>query len=240
MLAPSRRLACALLTLAVLGASTHAGAAPRTRPFLGGRSMRFLALGDSYTIGEGVAAEQRWPAQLAARLNAGGIAIEAPRIIATTGWTTADLARAMDTERPHGPFALVSLLIGVNNQYQGRPLEEYRHEFEALLARAVALAGGDARHVIVLSIPDWSVTPFAADRDRATIASEIDRFNDVARVATGNAGAAWVDVTAASRLAGADARSVTGDGLHPSGAAYARWAELALPAALAALAAKTR
>jgi lysophospholipase L1-like esterase len=239
MFSSSRRLAYALVALAVLGTGANAAAARDRHPH-GAHPMRFLALGDSYTIGEGVAADERWPAQLAGRLAAGGVTIEAPRIIATTGWTTADLAHALDTERPSGPFALVALLIGVNNQYQGRPLAEYTREFAALLARAVALAGADARHVIVLSIPDWGVTPFAADRDRAKIASEIDRFNDAARAATRGAGAAWVDVTAASREAGADARFVTGDGLHPSGAAYARWAELALPAARAALAAKTR
>lgn len=197
-------------------------------------TARFLALGDSYTIGEAVAPEERWPAQLRRRLAEAGIAIGEPEIIAVTGWTTGELAAGMDAAAPSGPRDLVSLLIGVNNQYRGLDVGEYRAEFRALLARAIALAG-NPRRVIVLSIPDWGVTPFAEGRDRAAIATGIDRFNAVNREEAAAAGARYVDVTAVSRRAAADASLTASDGLHPSGAMYAAWAELVLPHALAAL-----
>ena len=197
--------------------------------------MRFLALGDSYTIGEGVAEAERWPVQLAAMLRERGIPLSDPEIIARTGWTTDELSAAIDQADPRGPYALVSLLIGVNNQYRGRAVEEYRAEFDALLRRAVAFAGGDPSRVVVLSIPDWGVTPFAEGRDRARIAAEIDAYNAVSARQAKLAHARWVDVTAASRAAGADPAMLVADGLHPSGRAYAEWARLALPAATAAL-----
>jgi lysophospholipase L1-like esterase len=197
--------------------------------------MRFLALGDSYTIGEGVDEAERWPVQLAALLRERGMDVGEPRIIARTGWTTDELSAAIDDVGPQGPYALVSLLIGVNNQYRERDAEEYRAEFAALLRRAVGFAGGDASRVMVLSIPDWGVTPFADGRDRAQIAAEIDAYNAINRDEARRAGAHWVDVTAQSREAGADAAFLVSDGLHPSGRAYAEWARLALPAALAAL-----
>lgn len=198
--------------------------------------IRFLALGDSYTIGEGVAPEERWPAQLAALLRARGTAVADPRIIATTGWTTDELDAAIDAAAPRGPYGLVTLLIGVNDQYRGGSAAEYRPRFEALLRRAIGFAGGEASRVVVLSIPDWGVTPFAEGRDRARIASEMDAFNAAAREVTAELGARWVDVTPASREAGADAAMLVGDGLHPSGGQYARWADLAFPAAADAIA----
>ena len=122
---------------------------------------RYLALGDSYTIGESVAATERFPVQLAQTLK-----MPEPQIIAKTGWTTDELNAAIDAADPKGPFDLVTLLIGVNNQYRGRDAEQYRGEFAALLKRAIRFAGGDAKKVIVVSIPDWGVTPFAEGRDR--------------------------------------------------------------------------
>ena len=192
----------------------------------------FLALGDSYTIGEGVAPDERWPVQLAARLREDGIDIADPQIIATTGWTTGELASAMDAASFVSPYDLVTLLIGVNNQYRGRPLDEYRAQFRDLLQRAIHLADGSAAHVIVVSIPDWGVTPFAAreGRDAARVAREIDAFNAAACMETGNAGAHWVDVTTLSRAPGARDELVA-DGLHPSGAQYARWTAAILPVA---------
>lgn len=201
----------------------------------GAGEMRFLALGDSYTIGEGVDEGDRWPVRLAALLRERGVAIGDPRIIARTGWTTDELSAALDDADPRGPYALVTLLIGVNNQYRGRSAEEYRGEFADLLRRAVGFAGGDASRVVVVSIPDWGVTPFAAGRDRATIAAEIDAFNAINRDEARRAGAHWVDVAARSRAAGADPAFLVSDGLHPSGRAYAEWAGLILPTALAAL-----
>ena len=189
--------------------------------------MRFLALGDSYTIGEGVAEGQRWPNQWAASLRGLGAEIETPRIIAQTGWTTDELSAAMDAQEPLGQWDLVSLLIGVNNQYRGRDLQNYREEFSALLERAIALAGGDAGRVLVLSIPDWGVTPFARDgqRDLARIADQIDDYNAVNRDVSESRGAVWRDITDLTRDFGARRDMLADDGLHPSGAMYALWVE---------------
>ncbi len=197
--------------------------------------MRFLALGDSYTIGESVAAAERWPMQLTALLRGRGIEMEDPLLIATTGWTTDELAAGIDHARPRGPYDLVSLLIGVNNQYRGRDAEEYRAQFAALLQRAIAFAGGRPGRVLVLSIPDWGVTPFAAGRDREAIASAIDLFNAVNREETARAGARYIDVTPVSREAARQAALIASDGLHPSGQMYTAWTALALPEALEAL-----
>jgi lysophospholipase L1-like esterase len=220
----------ALLALVVL-----LGAAPPAPS--AGKPARFLALGDSYTIGEGLVPAERWPVQLTALLRQKGVAMEEPRIIARTGWTVPDLADAVTAARPQGPFALVTLQIGVNDQYQGADSERYRPAFAALLKRAVALAGGDPKRVVVLSIPDWSVTPFAGEtgRDRARTAAEIERFNRVDREETAKAGARWVDVTPSSRKAAADRSLLAPDGLHPSGAMYGEWARLALPEVMGAL-----
>jgi lysophospholipase L1-like esterase len=207
-----------LLTLMLTTACTTPTAAP----------SRYLALGDSYTIGESVAESERWPNQLASALG-----IAPPRIIAKTGWTTDELNAAIEAADPQGPFDLVTLLIGVNNQYRGRDAEEYRREFAALLQRAIGFAGGEAKHVIVVSIPDWGVTPFAETRDRAKIAAEIDRYNAVNREEAARAGARYVDVTPVSR--GGDPALVAGDKLHPSAKQYRAWTELILPEARAVL-----
>ena len=180
------------------------------------KPQRYLALGDSYTIGESVAEAERFPVQLARKLKAGD-----PTIIAKTGWTTDELNAAIDAANPQGPYDLVTLLIGVNNQYRGRSADEYRTQFAALLQRAIGFAGGNASKVIVVSIPDWGVTPFAKDRDRAKIAREIDQFNAINREEAAKAGARYADITPISRRA--DASLVAGDGLHPSGKQYAEW-----------------
>jgi lysophospholipase L1-like esterase len=202
----------------------------------------FLALGDSYTIGEGVPEAGRWPVQLAALLHARGIALDAPRIIATTGWTTDELDAGIDAAHAAAPIptdhALVSLLIGVNNQYRGRSLAEYEVQFAGLLERAIEFAGGDPRRVIVLAIPDWGVTPFAiqSGRDRAQIATQLDAFNLSAQRMTEARGARFVDTAPASRERGGEVAMLADDGLHPSAALYALWAAAAMPAAQAALA----
>ncbi len=202
------------------------------------KSRSYLALGDSYTIGEGVAPDGRWPVQLAAALREGGIALADPRIIATTGWTTDELSAAMDAAEPLGAWGFVSLLIGVNNQYRGRDVDNYRDEFAALLDRATALAGGRADGVFVLSIPDWGVTPFgqASGRDTARIAAELDAYNATAAAICANRGIAFVDITPASRELGARPDMFVEDGLHPSSAMYAEWTRLALPVARTLLA----
>ncbi len=200
--------------------------------------LRYLALGDSYTIGEGIDASGRWPRQLAAGLRAAGIAIAEPRILATTGWTTDELSAAMDAAEPLGQWDFVSLLIGVNNQYRGLPLADYARGFDALLARATALAGGRARRVLVLSIPDWGVTPFARRELRSPrrIAAELDACNAAAAERCRARGIALVDITGISRDGGDAAAMLADDGLHPSAAQYARWVDAALPVARALLA----
>ena len=199
--------------------------------------LRFLALGDSYTIGEGVVAEQRWPHQLAARLRAEGIALTDPQIVATTGWTTDELSVGMDAATLVPPYDFVSLSIGVNNQYRGRDTANYRREFAALLQRAIALAGLRPERVVVVSIPDWGVTRFgrASGRDIATIARELDAFNAINREEAQRLHVAWADVCGISRRAGDDAAQLADDGLHPSGLQYASWLEPVLPAARQAL-----
>jgi lysophospholipase L1-like esterase len=200
-----------------------------------GTAVRYLALGDSYTIGEGVAEAERWPVRLAAGLRERGLAAGEPLIIARTGWTTVELMAGIDGAAPRGRFDLVSLLIGANDQYRGRDAGEFRAGFRALLRRAIGFAGGEAGRAVVLSIPDWGVTPFAEGRARAVIAQAIDRFNTACRDETRRAAARYVDITAASRQAAGDAALLAADGLHPSGAVYAVWARLVLPEALAAL-----
>ena len=202
---------------------------------IGSLMLQFLALGDSYTIGESVPEAERWPVQLVAMLAKRGIALDPPRIIAKTGWTTDELAGAIVEQRPSGTFRLVTLLIGVNNQYRGRDIENYREEFRVLLRGAIARAEGRAERVIVLSIPDWGVTPAAEGRDRAKIAEEIDQFNRVNWEETSRAGARYVDVTPISRRAAREPRLVADDGLHPSGEMYRLWAEKVQPEAMEAL-----
>ncbi|HKN64949.1 MAG TPA: SGNH/GDSL hydrolase family protein [Gemmatimonadaceae bacterium] len=200
---------------------------------------RYLALGDSYTIGEGVGAEERWPVRLWVALEALGIALTEPRIIAKTGWTTFELLEAIAAAStpPLANHDLVTLLIGVNDQYRGYGIELFRSGFEALLARAIELAGNAPRRVVVVSIPDWSVTPFAvADpRERGAIAAQIDAFNAVADELATSSGAVFVDVTADSRRAAHDRDLLAADSLHPSAAMYESWASLILPAARQAL-----
>jgi lysophospholipase L1-like esterase len=213
------------------------GAAQPAKPPAPKLPARYLALGDSYTIGESVGVSDRWPVRLAALLRERGIAVADPEIVARTGWTVRELSHGIDAAEPKGPYGLVTLLIGVNDQYRGGDSEAYRSDFAAMLRRAIGFAGGQAGHVIVLSIPDWSVTPFAAEsgRDRQRIATEIDRFNRINREETARAGARYVDVTPVSRKAASDRSLIAPDGLHPSGAMYAEWTRLALPEATAAL-----
>lgn len=213
---------------AIFAAITSARAADNTK---------FLALGDSYTIGEGVGDAERWPNQLASRLHTQNIAIDAPEIVARTGWTTDELSDAMDRHTFHPPYALVTLLIGVNNQYRGRDLQNYRSQFGALLRRAVDLAGGRTERVIVVSIPDWGVTRFGRNsgRDVAQTARQIDAYNAAnAEIATMQH-VRYVDVTAASRAGGDSADMLVGDGLHPSAAMYQRWVDSIEPVAKKAL-----
>ena len=198
-------------------------------------SLSFLALGDSYTIGESVSENERWPVQLAVTLRNNGVPLSDPVIIARTGWTTDELDNAIDERKPSGLFDLVSLLIGVNNQYRGRSNEEYRKEFTALLQRAIGFAGGRPSRVLVISIPDWGVMPFAEGCDRNRIAKEIDAFNGVNWEESVRAGVQYVDITPISREVGRYPELMGDDGLHPSGVQYKYWVELIEPKARKAL-----
>jgi lysophospholipase L1-like esterase len=197
-------------------------------------NQSYLALGDSYTIGEGAGEHERWPVQLAARLRNLGLPVHDPRIIAKTGWTTDELLSEIEHADLAGNWDLVSLLAGVNDQYRGYGLERYRDSFTTLFQRALGFTKLPGR-LIVLSIPDWGVTPFAEGRDRDAIAREIEGFNEAARRIAQEAGARFVDITPSSRLAATDPGMLVSDGLHPSGAMYRAWADLVLPVAARAL-----
>ncbi len=193
----------------------------------------YLALGDSYTIGESVEEAERFPNQLA------GLAKWAkPLIIARTGWTTSELSAGIDAAQQAGElradgYDRVTLLIGVNNQYRGGPtavdlaksVEVFRPELKALVKRAVGFARGDQRHVVIVSIPDWGVMPFGKASGRPDISAQIDAFNEVCHAEARAAGVGFVDVTAISRKALDQPELVAGDGLHPSGEQYRLWAE---------------
>jgi lysophospholipase L1-like esterase len=191
----------------------------------GDDTLTYLALGDSYTIGQSVSDDDRYPAQLVHMLRSAGLNYRDPDIIAVTGWTTGDLLNATSDTTSRRPYHIVSLLIGVNNQYQGRTESEYRIEFTELLQRSIHLAGGFPSHVVVLSIPDYSVTPFARGSDRAYIASQIDSFNAINKEIAISYHTIWLDVTWESRKAANDPSLIAGDSLHFSGKEYAIWAK---------------
>jgi lysophospholipase L1-like esterase len=197
-------------------------------------NIRYLALGDSYTIGESVDETERWPNQLAEMLRADGVSAEVT-IIARTGWTTSELWEVIQARQIEPSYELVSLLIGVNNQYRGYDINEYREQFVFLLIKSIEYAGGNPKRVIVLSIPDWGVTPFANGQGGDRIARDIDAFNAVNREETEKAGAQYVNITPISREAEHDTTLIAPDGLHPSGKMYLEWAKLAYPVALEAL-----
>lgn len=222
-----------LVFITLFAAVAALAACGRTsEPVVDPSAGRYLALGDSYTIGEGVPESQRWPVQLANALRAEGLAFAAPEIIARTGWTTDELDSAITRAQPQGPYDLVTLLIGVNNQYRGRDANEFEGQFSALLDRAIGFAGGSTGKVIVLSIPDWGTTPFASGRDATRIGAEIDRFNSVVKQVCDSRGIVFIDITGATR---AQPTLTASDGLHPSGEMYRRWVEAVLPSARAAL-----
>ncbi|MGV3560010.1 SGNH/GDSL hydrolase family protein [Larkinella arboricola] len=191
----------------------------------------YLALGDSYTIGESVPARDRWSVQLAGLLRKEGVDVADPDMIARTGWTTSELTEAIQRSGNQKTYGLVSLLIGVNNQYRGQDTNRYRTEFRNLLQTAIRFAGNKRGRVFVLSIPDWGMTPYAANsgRDRQQIAREIDAFNAVAQEECQKAGIVYIDITLISRTAAGDASQIAEDGLHFSGKQYRLWAEKALP-----------
>jgi len=193
--------------------------------------LRYLALGDSYTIGQSVGVGERWPVQLVSELTENGTDLAEAEIIAQTGWTTWELRQGIEERNPRGPYDLVSLLIGVNNQYRGLDTADFRLEFRELLQMAIDFAGSNTGKVIVVSIPDYGVTPFAANMDPEKIAEEIDAFNAIKLDEANKAGVAFVDITPISRQAADDPSLIAEDGLHPSGKMYAKWVEIILPVA---------
>ena len=189
----------------------------------------WLALGDSYTIGESVSEQERFPAQTILLVKNDGILIKQPQYIATTGWTTLNLLDAIAKQNPQGPFDVVSLLIGVNDQYQHFDTGGYRIHFTQCLNNAIALAGNKREHVFVLSIPDYSVTPFAQNSDTAQIRKELDEFNAINKSITLSYNISYTDITPFTREAKNDASLIAGDGLHPSAKEYAKWAAALAP-----------
>ena len=184
----------------------------------------YLALGDSYTIGESVPIHESFPYQTVQLLRKAGYGLYAAEIVAQTGWTTDELQTGINNSHLLPAYDMVSLLIGVNNQYRGRSLQEYNQQFEALLQQAIGFAGNQAQHVFVLSIPDWGVTPFAAGKNSIAIGQEIDVFNAANKLFAEKYSVNYIDITPGTREAASDSSLLAADQLHPSGKEYARWA----------------
>lgn len=195
----------------------------------------FLALGDSYTIGEQVLLAESFPYQVVQLLRVAGMPVYAPEIIAKTGWTTNELNASIEETTLLPQYDLVTLLIGVNNQYRGLDLAEFKSEFQGLLQKAIRFSGDNTKNVFVLSIPDWSVTSFAEGRDRQQIAREVNEFNYVCRSVTEELLCKYIDITFSQRENGDKPEYLAADGLHPSGKEYAKWAALLATAILSGI-----
>lgn len=188
-------------------------------------TFSYLALGDSYTVGESVPSQDNFPNKTVQVLKAAGYDLKPAEILAKTGWTTDELQNNINSHTFKPPYDMVTLLIGVNNQYRGRPVDTYKPEFENLLKQAIQFANNKANHVVVLSIPDWGVTPFASGRDRDQIAREIDDYNAANKIISEAYKVHYIDITPWTREAANDLSLLANDGLHPSGKEYNRWSE---------------
>jgi lysophospholipase L1-like esterase len=234
----SKKLRFVLVGVALLGVGIGMVAfrpSSRTDSGMASTSIRYLALGDSYTIGESVSESERWPMQLRDSLQTGGIEVEWYKIIARTGWKTKDLKEAIAASNVDADYDLVSLCIGVNDFFQGRGLEEYKQRFQGLLETAVKLARGRKDRVFVVSIPDYAFTPLYQDH-RESISRGIDDFNTAAKRATIAFGVQFIDITPISRKGLEDPQLVARDGLHPAGKQYTAWVKLIQPTVLEMLA----
>jgi len=199
---------------------------PTTQKLDTHKTYTLLALGDSYTIGESVSEDGRWPSLLAEKLSQDSITLK-PTIVATTGWTTDELMSGIVKADIKETYDLVSLLIGVNNQYRGYDEDQYEKEFKVLLDQAIAFANGNNHHVFVVSIPDYGVTPFVEEKglDKKKIAHELDSYNAIAQKIATLRDISFINITDISRGAAADASLVATDGLHPSAKMYQLWVE---------------
>jgi lysophospholipase L1-like esterase len=186
----------------------------------------FLALGDSYTIGEAMPLYESFPYQTVQLLRKANLHFHAPEIVAKTGWTTAELAEHILHTKLNEHYDFVTLLIGVNNQYRDLSIDDYATDFEFLLRKAIHFAGEKRENVIVLSIPDWGITPFAKKHDSKKIAAEIDAYNKINKTIADRYKIKYIDITSNTRTAKNDAKLIAGDGLHLSGKAYAEWATM--------------
>jgi lysophospholipase L1-like esterase len=186
--------------------------------------MKYLALGDSYTIGEGVPFQKNFPHQVVDLLTRAGVQVNELSIIATTGWTTNELIGPMETQVKKDDYNWVTVLIGVNNQYRNQSVKEYSIHLQYILNRATYYANNMANHVIVISIPDWGLTPFNTDRDKAIVSAEIDAYNDVAQQLAIDNNMHFIDITSSTRANATNADYLSIDGLHPSEMEYAIWA----------------
>lgn len=188
------------------------------------KAYSYLALGDSYTIGEKVTQEENFPNQAVGMLRESGLDFASPKIVAKTGWTTDELQAGIKKAKLESHYDFVSLLVGVNNQYRQRTVADYILQFESLLDQALKFARNNNNRVIVISIPDWGITPFANGRDREKIASEIDEYNRANKEIADKYNVHYINITLGNRKAGAGKEMVTRDGLHPSGKEYYKWA----------------
>jgi lysophospholipase L1-like esterase len=212
----------------ILISSLYLGCIEKDNTIMEEKTYSYLALGDSYTIGEGVEELGRYPNQAVEILKSNNIIFQEPTIIAKTGWTTDELDKGIEAagiERK--TYDLVTLLIGVNNQYRGRAVTDYEIEFRKILTKAIQFAKGNPKHVVVISIPDWGVTPFATDRatDREKVAREIDAYNKSKESISKELGVHYIDITEEYRQVGALPEMVVEDKLHPSALVYKSWAE---------------
>jgi lysophospholipase L1-like esterase len=221
---------CLLLSFGTIGCQKKmTGSTLDTFVPVNANQKRYLALGDSYTIGQSVPQNERFPAQVATQLRSSGIDMADPLYIATTGWTTLNLQAAINTQNPQGPFDAVTLLIGVNDQYQTHDTSNYRNNFTLLLNKVISLAGNKKEKVFVVSIPDYSVTPFVQAANKAQVSKEIDWFNAINKEVTLSFAVSYTDITSGSREGATNAALIANDGLHPSGLEYKKWSDKLFP-----------
>lgn len=199
------------------------------KDYIGKNTSKFLALGDSYTIGQSVEVNERWPVQFLKELKATTNVIDTLQIIAKTGWRVDQLKEAMNSSDLEPPYGIVSLLIGVNNQYQGQNANDFRPEFIEILEKSLKLVENRTERLFVISIPDWGASPYGFGFDRAKVSKEINEFNSVVKEESEKRGLRYFDITTISRRALIDRTLIASDGLHPSGKMYKLWVDKMIP-----------